>query len=108
MLGELGWCLTVAETMRIFVGKAVKDEAPLIWRPAMDMGNNPHCPDGILTAEAKVAAQNSANTSTGRKFNEPQGCRHVFSRTRTGPYVPRFAVLIDACNLPLPPPLYRP
>jgi HAD superfamily hydrolase (TIGR01509 family) len=30
MLGELGWCLTVEETMRIFVGKAVKDEAPLI------------------------------------------------------------------------------
>jgi len=30
MLGELGWSLTVEETMRIFVGKAVKDEAPLI------------------------------------------------------------------------------
>jgi HAD superfamily hydrolase (TIGR01509 family) len=30
MLGELGWCLTIEETMRIFVGKAVKDEAPLI------------------------------------------------------------------------------
>ena len=30
MLGELGWTLSVEETMRIFVGKAVKDEAPLI------------------------------------------------------------------------------
>jgi HAD superfamily hydrolase (TIGR01509 family) len=30
MLGELGWHLTVEETMRIFVGKAVKDEALLI------------------------------------------------------------------------------
>jgi len=30
MLGELGWSLTVEETMQIFVGKAVKDEAPLI------------------------------------------------------------------------------
>ena len=25
MLGELGWCLTPEESMRIFVGKAVKD-----------------------------------------------------------------------------------
>jgi HAD superfamily hydrolase (TIGR01509 family) len=30
MLGELGWQLSVEETMRIFVGKMVKDEAPLI------------------------------------------------------------------------------
>nr|WKF61160.1 6-phosphogluconate phosphatase [Paraburkholderia busanensis] len=30
MLGELGWQLSVEETMRIFVGKAVRDEAPLI------------------------------------------------------------------------------
>ncbi|WP_087750798.1 HAD family hydrolase [Paraburkholderia caledonica] len=30
MLGELGWHLSIEETMRIFVGKAVKDEAPLI------------------------------------------------------------------------------
>jgi HAD superfamily hydrolase (TIGR01509 family) len=30
MLGELGWQLSVEETMRIFVGKAVKDEAKLI------------------------------------------------------------------------------
>ena len=30
MLGELGWHLTVEETMRIFVGKAVKDEMALI------------------------------------------------------------------------------
>jgi HAD superfamily hydrolase (TIGR01509 family) len=30
MLGELGWQLTVQETMRIFVGKAVKDEMALI------------------------------------------------------------------------------
>lgn len=30
MLGELGWRLTVAESMRIFTGKAVKDEAQLI------------------------------------------------------------------------------
>jgi hypothetical protein len=30
------------------------------WRPAMDMGNNPHYPDGIQAAEAKVAAQNGA------------------------------------------------
>ncbi|MFT4266646.1 MAG: HAD family phosphatase [Xenophilus sp.] len=30
MLGELGWRLTAEETMRIFVGKAVKDEAALI------------------------------------------------------------------------------
>ncbi|MCC8396961.1 HAD family phosphatase [Paraburkholderia sp. MMS20-SJTR3] len=30
MLGELGWHLTVEEAMRIFVGKMVKDEAPLI------------------------------------------------------------------------------
>lgn len=30
MLGELGWQLTVEETMRIFVGKAVKDEMALI------------------------------------------------------------------------------
>ncbi|SAL61141.1 haloacid dehalogenase hydrolase [Caballeronia udeis] len=30
MLGELGWSITVEETMQIFVGKAVKDEAPLI------------------------------------------------------------------------------
>ncbi|OTP80311.1 putative phosphatase YieH [Caballeronia sordidicola] len=27
MLGELGWRLSVEETMRIFIGKAVKDEA---------------------------------------------------------------------------------
>jgi HAD superfamily hydrolase (TIGR01509 family) len=30
MLGELGWQLSVEETMRIFVGKMVKDEASLI------------------------------------------------------------------------------
>jgi HAD superfamily hydrolase (TIGR01509 family) len=30
MLGELGWHVSVEETMRIFIGKAVKDEAPLI------------------------------------------------------------------------------
>lgn len=30
MLGELGWHLELHETMRIFVGKAVKDEAALI------------------------------------------------------------------------------
>ena len=30
MLGELGWVLTADEAMRIFVGKAVKDEAALI------------------------------------------------------------------------------
>ena len=30
MLGELGWALTVEECMRIFTGKAVKDEATLI------------------------------------------------------------------------------
>jgi len=30
MLGELGWTLTVEETMAIFVGKMVKDEAALI------------------------------------------------------------------------------
>lgn len=30
MLGELGWHLSVEETMRIFVGKAVRDEAALI------------------------------------------------------------------------------
>jgi len=30
MLGELGWHLTPEETMRIFVGKAVKDEMALI------------------------------------------------------------------------------
>ena len=30
MLGELGWDLTATECMRIFVGKAVKDEAALI------------------------------------------------------------------------------
>lgn len=30
MLGELGWELTVGECMRIFTGKAVKDEATLI------------------------------------------------------------------------------
>jgi HAD superfamily hydrolase (TIGR01509 family) len=30
MLGELGWKLSPAECMRIFVGKAVKDEAALI------------------------------------------------------------------------------
>lgn len=31
-LGELGWKLTVAECMRVFVGKAVKDEAAIIER----------------------------------------------------------------------------
>ena len=30
MLGELGWALSVEECMRIFTGKAVKDEATLI------------------------------------------------------------------------------
>lgn len=30
MLGELGWAIDVAETMRIFVGKRVRDEAALI------------------------------------------------------------------------------
>jgi HAD superfamily hydrolase (TIGR01509 family) len=30
MLGELGWQLSIEETMRIFVGKTVKDEATLI------------------------------------------------------------------------------
>ncbi len=30
MLGELGWRLTTAESMRIFTGKAVRDEAALI------------------------------------------------------------------------------
>jgi HAD superfamily hydrolase (TIGR01509 family) len=30
MLGELGWAIDVAETMRIFVGKMVRDEAALI------------------------------------------------------------------------------
>ncbi|MGJ7511917.1 HAD family hydrolase [Variovorax sp. GT1P44] len=30
MLGELGWKLTVEESMRLFVGKAVKDEVDLI------------------------------------------------------------------------------
>ena len=35
------------------------------WRPAMDMGNNPHYPDGIQAAEAKVAAQNGAASGYG-------------------------------------------
>jgi hypothetical protein len=35
------------------------------WRPAMDMGNSPHYPDGILAAEAKVAAQNGAASGYG-------------------------------------------
>ncbi|WP_090450134.1 HAD family phosphatase [Dyella sp. OK004] len=30
MLGELGWAISPAETMRIFLGKAVKDEAAVI------------------------------------------------------------------------------
>ncbi|MFC4763095.1 HAD family hydrolase [Dyella koreensis] len=30
MLGELGWSISTAETMRIFLGKTVKDEAALI------------------------------------------------------------------------------
>ncbi|HEY1609805.1 MAG TPA: HAD family phosphatase [Paraburkholderia sp.] len=30
MLGELGWSITPADAMRLFVGKAVKDEAALI------------------------------------------------------------------------------
>lgn len=30
MLGELGWQISVEDTTRVFVGKAVKDEAPLI------------------------------------------------------------------------------
>ncbi|WDD93365.1 HAD family phosphatase [Burkholderia sp. FERM BP-3421] len=30
MLGELGWAISVTETMRIFVGKAVRDEAARI------------------------------------------------------------------------------
>ena len=30
MLGELGWPISVAETMRVFMGKAVRDEASLI------------------------------------------------------------------------------
>ena len=30
MLGELGWRLSVEESMRLFTGKAVKDEAALI------------------------------------------------------------------------------
>ncbi|MDE1179851.1 HAD family phosphatase [Paraburkholderia sp.] len=30
MLGELGWPISIEETMRVFVGKAVKDEAALI------------------------------------------------------------------------------
>jgi HAD superfamily hydrolase (TIGR01509 family) len=30
MLGELGWKLTIAECMRLFVGKTIQDEAPLI------------------------------------------------------------------------------
>lgn len=30
MLGELGWSITPAESMRIFLGKAVRDEAALI------------------------------------------------------------------------------
>ena len=30
MLGELGWSLTLADCMRLFTGKAVKDEAALI------------------------------------------------------------------------------
>ena len=32
MLGELGWRLSVAECMRLFVGKAVKDEVAIIER----------------------------------------------------------------------------
>ena len=35
------------------------------WSPSMDMGNNPHYPDGIQAAEAKVAAQNSAASGYG-------------------------------------------
>src|ERR1700693_4332742 len=35
------------------------------WSPAMDMGNNPHYPDGIQAAEAKVAAQNGAASGYG-------------------------------------------
>jgi len=35
------------------------------WRPTMDMGNNPHYPDGIQAAEAKVAAQNGAASGYG-------------------------------------------
>jgi len=30
MLGELGWAISLAETMRVFVGKMVRDEAALI------------------------------------------------------------------------------
>ncbi len=32
MLQERGWTMTAAECMRLFVGKAVKDEAELIAR----------------------------------------------------------------------------
>src|SRR5260370_22445428 len=35
------------------------------WSPSMDMGNNPHYPDGIQDAEAKVAAQNGAPSGYG-------------------------------------------
>ena len=35
------------------------------WSPAMDMGNNPHYPDGIQAAEAKVAAQNGTASGYG-------------------------------------------
>jgi hypothetical protein len=30
------------------------------WRPFMNMGYNPHFPDGIQAAEARMAAQNGA------------------------------------------------
>ena len=30
MLGELGWAISTAETLQLFVGKMVKDQAPLI------------------------------------------------------------------------------
>jgi hypothetical protein len=35
------------------------------WRPSMGMGNNPHYPDGIQAAEARVAAQNGGASSYG-------------------------------------------
>ena len=35
------------------------------WRPSMNMGNNPHFPDGIQAAEANITAQNGTTVVGG-------------------------------------------
>ena len=85
MLEELGWTLTQAECMRIFVGKAVKDEAALIepaHRPPA------HAPSGC-TASRRAATRRWTATCVGHPRRAGGGARRCTRRWTGASPAPR-------------------